>query len=644
MESLVLERAGEEEEEEVMMVGVDLQPRQSHLRDKHNVTSSEMGTESTNGFPVIENLAYELLKGGNVGDDEVVSVKKEDTVSISKSITHSAIGRGLLGEIFKDSGSSSSLNSFPLTETSKVERNITLTVVDEEEVQHEHNGEEDQVQHVAIVEEFDVVRVLEKQETHDLICPNCNSCITKRVILRRKRKIQLLEVPSENIPPEGADTGPDCEVPSENILPEGEGGDTGPDLFRCLSCFSIFAPPNRLAGASASADLLGEDSNRPAGASAFLRCWNGLKSLLLRSPAPVAPTEDPTDGAIEQDPGKVGVIIDIPGRPVHPGALETPDEKPQSPASVAPTEDTTDGAIEQDPGKVGVIIDIPGKPVHPGALETPDEKPQSLAPVAPTEDTMDGAIEQDPGKADVIIKIPGRPVQPGAPETSPESDAQPGTAILPAPPEDPQAGAFSGLDVLRAIVYGGLVESITSLSVVTSAVSAGAATLNILILGVANLLGGLFILAHHLRVLRYETVARYEETLGRSGHFVFHATVAVISYLIFGVLPPVIYCFSFRESNNRDLKLATLASSSLLCIILLSFMKAYARSPPKQYIKTVTYYLGLGISVCGGSYIFGDLLKLLIDKLGWFDSSGAGYSLVMAAVPGRPATAAWTSS
>ncbi|KAL6533418.1 hypothetical protein OROMI_027530 [Orobanche minor] len=53
------------------------------------------------------------------------------------------------------------------------------------------------------------------------------------------------------------------------------------------------------------------------------------------------------------------------------------------------------------------------------------------------------------------------------------------------------------IEVIKSIVYGGLAESITSLSVVSSAAGGGAATLNILALGMANLIGGLFIICHN---------------------------------------------------------------------------------------------------------------------------------------------------
>ncbi|KAI3821542.1 hypothetical protein L1987_09110 [Smallanthus sonchifolius] len=47
-----------------------------------------------------------------------------------------------------------------------------------------------EITNVDEITEYDVETVLKKQDTHDLFCPNCNSCITKRVILRkRKRRI-----------------------------------------------------------------------------------------------------------------------------------------------------------------------------------------------------------------------------------------------------------------------------------------------------------------------------------------------------------------------------------------------------------------------------------------------------------------------
>ncbi|PKA61665.1 hypothetical protein AXF42_Ash018646 [Apostasia shenzhenica] len=83
--------------------------------------------------------------------------------------------------------------------------------------------------------EIDLEKVLEEQETHDLFCPNCHSCITKRVILRRrKRKTHgfdrdLRPEKVQHVEPHVADI---AETTRDNE----------PDVFRCLSCFSFFIP------------------------------------------------------------------------------------------------------------------------------------------------------------------------------------------------------------------------------------------------------------------------------------------------------------------------------------------------------------------------------------------------------------------
>lgn len=97
--------------------------------------------------------------------------------------------------------------------------------------------------------------------------------------------------------------------------------------------------------------------------------------------------------------------------------------------------------------------------------------------------------------------------------------------------------------------------------------------------------------------------------------------MAVSSFLIFGILPPVIYGFSFRKSNDRDLKLVAVAAGSLVCIILLAVGKAYVRRPPKSYFKTVMYFVIMGIMASGASYIAGGLIMKLLEKLGLFEPS-----------------------
>ncbi|RDX67821.1 Membrane protein of ER body-like protein, partial [Mucuna pruriens] len=207
-------------------------------------------------------------------------------------------------------------------------------------------------------------------------------------------------------------------------------------------------------------------------------------------------------------------------------------------------------------------------------------------------------------------------------------------------------GASSkALEILKSIVYGGLIESLASLSVITSAASADATTcrtccfhfiflpflfkiilevhMNIVALAFANLIGGLFVLGHNLEELKSEQVDRYKELLGQTENFILHAFIAILSFIVFGLVPPVVYGFSFRESDDKDFKLAAVAAASLLCITLLSIAKAYIKRPSSYltYFKTVLYYVSTGAVASLLSYLSGDLVKKLVQKLGWFESA-----------------------
>ncbi|XVF34181.1 hypothetical protein REPUB_Repub18cG0036400 [Reevesia pubescens] len=96
----------------------------------------------------------------------------------------------------------------------------------------------------------------------------------------------------------------------------------------------------------------------------------------------------------------------------------------------------------------------------------------------------------------------------------------------------------------------------------------------------------------------------------------------MLSFRVFGLVPPVVYGFSFRKSDDKDLKLAAVAGASLICIILLAIGKADVRKP-HRYIKTVSYYVIMGIMASGISYVVGELTKKLDEKLGLFESNSA---------------------
>ncbi|TKY68654.1 Membrane protein of ER body protein [Spatholobus suberectus] len=219
----------------------------------------------------------------------------------------------------------------------------------------------------------------------------------------------------------------------------------------------------------------------------------------------------------------------------------------------------------------------------------------------------------------------------------------PSTTIPPVgpPPVITRPESSKGWEILKSIVYGGLAELFASLSVVTSAASADATTLSIVALGIANLIGGLAVLGHNLRDLKAsqpreessETnvqLDKYYELLGKRENFLLHAFVAILSFLIFGLVPPILYGFSFRESDDKDLKLAAVAGTSLICITLLGIAKAHIQRSNTfmTYFKTVSFYVSSGVLASLLTYVAGALMKRLIDQLGWFGpKSNFGLSL-----------------
>lgn len=212
------------------------------------------------------------------------------------------------------------------------------------------------------------------------------------------------------------------------------------------------------------------------------------------------------------------------------------------------------------------------------------------------------------------------------PRASPSTghSSNPQRPILPVEVKDSRS-----LEIVKCIVYGGLIEAITSLGVVSSAAASDADTIKIVTIGVANLIGGLFVICQNLVDLKYSVgggsnyqVDRYGELLGQRKHFLLHATFAMLSYFVFGLTPPVIYGFTFRKSDDRDYKLIAVAAASLLCVIILAAAKAYTQRANKfsKYFKTILSYVIAAGMVSGVGYAAGHLIKRLMDDMGWFNS------------------------
>ncbi|KFK29303.1 hypothetical protein AALP_AA7G115800 [Arabis alpina] len=190
------------------------------------------------------------------------------------------------------------------------------------------------------------------------------------------------------------------------------------------------------------------------------------------------------------------------------------------------------------------------------------------------------------------------------------------------------------LEILKSIVYGGLTESITSLCTVTSAAASGASTLNVLALGVANLSSGLLLIVHSLQELISEKPRkgnqenseeegdRYEETLGRRDMSKLHSLIAISSFVVCGMIPPLVYGFSFRTRIERRQEYKTLAvyAVSLVCVVLLSIAKAYV-SKKREYLKTLFRYTAMATTASGLSQFVGYLVSQWLQTCGFYDDS-----------------------
>ncbi|KAK3042017.1 hypothetical protein RJ639_001719 [Escallonia herrerae] len=630
------------------------------------------------------------------------------------------------------------------------------------------------------VTEFDVERVLENQNTHDLYCPNCNSCITRRVIIRkRKRRIRTsdedakrnkletlanskLDAISEHATNNQARNTED--ILESNVPPAANDFDRDrePDVFRCLSCFSIFIPtgngfklfrmfgsksekenlqdPQQIplrkenwltsdAGTSNRADVVENNVGVPM-LSSNLNEQNGLEKNSVDEPSRSSNRNEQYGQASPPETYVAGGLIN--GKVIRENVLASSAQGPAKPGQVmAAGGEQSEDAIEKSKDDMETLVllakqvsvleesDMDGK-VNISAC-IPHDNEQTVGAALLTESAIkienenlgidkDGAYpsevsqhsiirtkvdirrqeslkvdtdalissvqdaslpqdrpvnignrlkdmpaERSTGK-DTKIVVDGGQVKPPkstraeykiVPEET-EASPQIETRISMVEPPVATARYVRRLDIIKSIVYGGLIESIASLCVVSSAAGGDAATLNVLALGLANLIGGLFVIFHdlwelkndHTRGTSYqvdEQVDRYQELLGRKSDFTLHAVVAVLSFLIFGLIPPVVYGFSFRKSDDKELKLLVVAAAALLCITVLAAGKAYVRRPPKSYFKTAVYYFTLGLMVSGVSYAVGILIKKLLEKLGLFESSLA----VTLPQPMQPA--AWAS-
>ncbi|WOK95362.1 membrane protein of ER body-like protein [Canna indica] len=505
------------------------------------------------------------------------------------------------------------------------------------------------------VVEFDLQRILEEQDTHDLYCPNCNSCITKRVILRKRKRSSResqRDVPSKKMHDEG--TGK-LDV---NDTPE-------PDVFRCLSCFSFFIPaeggfnifhifekgkendvqsiepvPQKKTNWIASMFKVNKSKNKesePEPSKSYI-ISSGVHHLIQKdNSSPITMTgavrfeesqiiSQKNDTAAE-GVGRFGGAGDekISGEPEFGGDSDIPVSEPSNVSFQEQLKEQTkqyDGSTEKT-STSGASIQIKDA-TDDGVSLRNDAEIDAIQIISQNDQIFQGS--EGLLHSDVCIDV--------ADQIGRDTELR------------------NDWDVLKSIVYGGLIESITSLSVVSSAAGAESSTMSIIALGLANLIGGFLLIIHNLLELRTaqdeaaeqtdEQVGRYWELLGQRANFRLHFVVAIISYILVGSVPPVVYGFSFRMSDNKEYKLIAVAAASLLCVTLLAVGKAHVK-PQKAYIRTLFYYLSLGVSASAISYIAGVMINSLLENLGLFDHKTPSSVLTLVSQDLSFGVSAWAS-
>ncbi|XP_041989626.1 membrane protein of ER body-like protein [Salvia splendens] len=433
--------------------------------------------------------------------------------------------------------------------------------------------------------ELEFERAVDKVHTHTPYCPNCSNQITK-VILRRKKK---------------ASPRPDKPL----------------DLLGCLSCFSIFIPsgdclnPFRLFKSKPKLEShdIEEEGQPPISVGGTTADAGGSKQSLI------SPNIGPSIAVGSTPTNAAGT-----GHRLNPFYYFGYNSKPklQSPKIEfeQPSNDIDGSTTTNAPGILGEA-----KPEHNPRDVTVDIKdgPEMVGGgLALQQPLIFEAVGVRPPLQKPLISeaVGGRP-----------SLQQPLISEIVGGRPALQQPLISGhrrsrsLEFWKCVVYGGLIESIASLSIVSSTAASDATTLNVVVIGLATLLSGLMAFGCNLVELRNDNSnEKYHELLGQRGHFLFHSTFAILSYIIFGLVAPVTYGFAFHDSDDKDYKMLAVAAAGFGCIFVLAIAKAYVKGVDRfgGYVKTIMYYVTMAVSASGVAYAAGDLFGKLLDDLGWF--------------------------
>ncbi|XP_027337097.1 membrane protein of ER body-like protein [Abrus precatorius] len=555
---------------------------------QHSISSSSSNSNSSDSNDSNKDMDP---KGG------VLEFEESETKEKSYIITTERNAEMILQHEDTENGIILPASDPPLPEDSAALNNVASEIARVGTVQE--NGQERQ--------ELYLENVFQKPPTHGFYCPNCKSCIQKVYI--QKGEWEQTNAPTQPL------------QPTEPI--------------RCSSCFSFLIPiggwlfPGWVSDGGEANDQVTGSSNNNTQPEDSVPKIKGVSEYEASEPNQ---SEELVDQSVALGTSKLGISIANGNEKQNLQIIEEVHLRGPGPQKVA-----SEGQVAPKKGHFWsswAVIGSASEAPIPTQPETSSLNSDWRVITATSQFTIPNQPEFGiPDKKEpehIQVKIDEVYTGPIEQVVAPAES----TPLLPRR-EPPAPASNKTWEILKSIVYGGLNESLASLSVVTSAASADATTLNIVALAIANLIGGLFVLGHNLGELKAENpkraensteeavVDRYNELLGQRENFFLHAFVAILSFIVFGLVPPVVYGFSFLESDDKDFKLAAVAGASLLCITMLSIGKAYIKRPNSYltYFQTVLYYVTTGAVASVLSYLAGDLVKTLVEKLGWFEST-----------------------
>ncbi|KAH7433579.1 hypothetical protein KP509_07G075900 [Ceratopteris richardii] len=182
-------------------------------------------------------------------------------------------------------------------------------------------------------------------------------------------------------------------------------------------------------------------------------------------------------------------------------------------------------------------------------------------------------------------------------------------ASLPAPERREEADNWN---ILKSIVYGGLDISIASFGVTSSAAGGNAITRTVVYMGIATLFSGLIAFYHNVLNLYHYHRDHYIDIVGFT--LLLHGTVALISYIVFGLLSPLVYGFSYRATDNRDDKFILCCGVTVVAVTTLALCKAKVSN--RSYLKTTLSYLSGGVLAGVIGYLTGEHVAELLEEWG----------------------------